>query len=276
MSPHLCILLRSSPAGLASLAALPIVKLNDAYTPGEVDSWWDACNDATHPDYKFGSMYAQDGDPNTIVHSGGKTPNPWFRVDLLSSHTISHVRIVSNYDSRPDIFQRDDANRVWVGDNAAAANAAGNVMCSVPAGYTAASQWRQFECSGLVGRYVWVRNDCSVACYMNFGDMEVYGYKPAFPSVYQLISLNAPGDFSFPSHVDGPTTAARAVDGNVASTVHTAGGGEYVPAVSELCEPLCIPCSHTAHAISSASPCIAFLQHSLLGVLGYGLNFQVH
>jgi hypothetical protein len=85
-----------------------------------------------------------------------------FRVYLWDGGTWSELP-VSGRD-----WQRDDMTQIWVGNAANDPTAAGNVQCSFAPPFTGASAWREQECLGVLGRYVFLLNPCTEGtCVLN-------------------------------------------------------------------------------------------------------------
>ncbi|XP_040204104.1 fucolectin-like isoform X2 [Rana temporaria] len=94
--------------------------------------------------------------------------SPWWRVDLLTSHKISHI-IISRGDCCPDYL---NGAEILIGDSLAN-NGNSNSRCaqisSIPQGAT-----QTFHCFDMKGQYVNVVLP-GKAGYMTFCEIEIYG-----------------------------------------------------------------------------------------------------
>ncbi|XP_077345306.1 fucolectin-like isoform X1 [Lithobates pipiens] len=109
-------------------------------------------------EYKHGSCF-----------SSKSQPSPWWRVDLLVSHKISHIMITSRGDCCADYL---NGAEILIGDSLAN-NGNNNLRCaqitSIPQGAT-----ETFHCFDMKGRYVNVILPGKTG-YITFCEIEIYG-----------------------------------------------------------------------------------------------------
>ncbi|CAI9596863.1 unnamed protein product, partial [Staurois parvus] len=104
--------------------------------------------------YQSAAINAIDGNQDSDFSHGScshthNDPSPWWRVDLLTPHIISHINITSRGDC---CAERLNGAEILIGNslsNSGNNNPRCGVVISIPAGGT-----ETFVCSGMVGRYV--------------------------------------------------------------------------------------------------------------------------
>uniref|UniRef100_A0A8C2WEL5 Si:ch211-215k15.4 n=1 Tax=Cyclopterus lumpus TaxID=8103 RepID=A0A8C2WEL5_CYCLU len=101
--------------------------------------------------------------------------NPWWRLDLGTTHRVFSVNITNTIDSVP---QRLNGAEILIGDsleNNGNNNPRCAVISSIPGGFT-----EDFQCNGMDGRYVNVvipgRSE-----YLTLCEVEVYEHAAYFP-----------------------------------------------------------------------------------------------
>ncbi|XP_069829319.1 fucolectin-like [Dendropsophus ebraccatus] len=95
--------------------------------------------------------------------------SPWWRVDLLETHKISHITITSRGDCCNDYI---NGAEILIGDSLAN-NGNNNPRCAQITSIPLAGA-QTFQCNGMTGRYVNIVKP-GVKGYLNFCEVEVYG-----------------------------------------------------------------------------------------------------